>query len=490
MAIGEQCKDRLLGNRDLSKSHYLLIFLVVAFALRLGRFLILPSIYFPDEIFQTQEVAHRLAYGYGVITWDQRFGLRSWVLPAIISGVMKATRWLAPGSAGYTLGVAIFFSLLSLLPVWFAFSWCRRYLGMQFAFLSAFAITIWFELVNFGARAFSEFIAGNLLLPAIYLGSWKSGEKPDNRWRLFVAGLLLGLAVSFRVQFAPAVLLAGLWIVGKDWKRRILPVALGSLGVLAIFGIVDSFTLGFPFYSYYALFTENIVHHKAANFGVLPWYYFFATLFVHAGPLPLLALIGVRRSPILGWLALAVLLPHSMISHKEFRYIYPVIPLMITLASIGLLDLFHVLDEKMRWQLSANAKLASAAGLILACSLVLAMQFPKWDKDRGNLLAFGKISKDYAACGVAIVNIHWWDTGGYTYLNKQIPIFYFTDSANANSESQAFNRIVAPQTNLESFKNFSVAECQDGVCTLQREGLCQPGAGEFEINAYLKSRGD
>jgi len=207
---------------------YLWIILGVALLLRLGLFIFFPSIYWPDEIFQTQEAGHRLAYGYGVVPWEYRLGIRSWVLPALIAFIMKCTAWIGSGSSGYLFGVALCFSLLSLAVAWFAFTWCRDYLGIEYAFLAAFITATWFELVHFGPRVLNEFVAGNILLPAVYLGSLKSGQQPKRRWRLFAVSLLLGLVMCLRMQFGPVVLLTGLWIISRDWKVRIHPLALES----------------------------------------------------------------------------------------------------------------------------------------------------------------------------------------------------------------------------------------------------------------------
>ena len=35
------------------------------------------SIYYPDEIFQLLEPAHRAAFGYGQVAWEWRDGVRS-----------------------------------------------------------------------------------------------------------------------------------------------------------------------------------------------------------------------------------------------------------------------------------------------------------------------------------------------------------------------------------------------------------------------------
>ena len=42
-----------------------------------------------DEIFQTLEQGHRLAFGYGLVPWEYQSGARSWLLPGVIGGFMK-----------------------------------------------------------------------------------------------------------------------------------------------------------------------------------------------------------------------------------------------------------------------------------------------------------------------------------------------------------------------------------------------------------------
>jgi len=464
----------------------LLAVLALALFLRLMVFHSSPSIYWADEIFQTQEPAHRLAYGPGIVTWEYRLGLRSWVLPVIIAGIMKSSAWIGPGSSGYVFATALFFALISLSVVWFAFSWCYKYFGIQYAVLAAFSTAIWFELVNFGPRALYELLAGNLFLPAIYLGSLPADTRVENKWRFILIGLLLGLTACLRIQYAPAVLLAGLWIMSRNWKARWLPIAAGVIAVVTVFGIVDAITWSFPFYSFWAYFRENIVNHKAADFGILPWYYYFVSLFVHTGPLALFALIGVRRSPILGWISLAILLPHSMIAHKEFRYIYPVLPILLILSVIGQIDFLQFVERKMQWRPSPEHNFLIAAGVVLTCSLAFASQFPRWQKARGSLRAFSLLSVDRDACGLGILNVDWWDTGGYTYLHRPIPIFFLPSSDDAASISQSFNRLVTPQSNALPLPGYQVSSCQDRICVYRRDGPCQAGGSEFELNEYLK----
>jgi GPI mannosyltransferase 3 len=484
-SIRQRWHDQELTRKD--KIVALLAVLALALFLRLAFFHFSPSIYWADEIYQSQEPAHRLAYGPGVVTWEYRLGVRSWVLPALIAAIMKGTAWIGPGSSGYVFGTALFFALVSLTVVWFAFSWCQTYFGIEYAALAAFSTAIWFELINFGPRALNELLAGNLFLPAIYLGSLPPDHpKVENKWRLMLVGVLLGLTACLRIQYAPAVLVAGLWILLRNWKARLLPVAAGVVAVVAIFGLVDAMTWSFPFYSYWAYFRENIIHHKAAGFGILPWYYYFVSLFVHTGPLAVLALIGVRRSAILGWISLAILVPHSLIAHKEFRYIYPVLPILLVLAAIGQVDFLQFIGRKMHGRLSPENTFLIASSVVLICSLALASRFPRWQKARGGLRAFSLLSTDEGACGLAVLGVDWWDTGGYTYLHRPIPIFFPPGSRAAAAVSPSFNRLVAPQSHALPLPGYEVSSCQDGVCVYHRDGPCQAGGSEFEVNEYLK----
>lgn len=486
MAASRQQND--LSVEPSHGSRYLWIILVVALVLRLALFLLVPSMYYPDEIFQSQEAGHRLAYGYGVIPWEFHLGARSWVLPGVIAGIMKCTEWLSSGSSGYIFGICLFFSLLSLTVVWFSYSWCRHHLGMKYALLAGFTTAVWYELVHFGPRTLSEVVAGNLFLPAIYLGSLEPQGQRESKGRLFLAGAFLGLTLSLRIQFAPAVLLTGLWIVWRSWKVRWLPVVAGAGIVILFFGLVDAVTWSYPFQSFYVYFSENLLHHRAAQFGTSPWYFFFTGLFFHSWPMLLFALIGVRRSPILGWICLAILIPHLFIAHKEYRFIYPVLPLMLTLAAIGIVDSLRFLEQKTKSFLPQWANLPLAASFVLVCSFLFARHDPDLRTDRGELLAFNRLSVDDQACGVAVLELDTYRTGGYTHLHRPIPIFVFHSFSDADSVAGAFNRLVAPESSASPIAGYSTTSCRHEMCVYKREGGCQAIGSEYEINEFLKRK--
>jgi len=78
---------------------------LLSVGLRLMPVLFLPSLNWDDEIFQATEPAHRLVFGYGIVAWEFQLGMRSWILPGTIAGLLAApaivTNWSACQSVDF-----------------------------------------------------------------------------------------------------------------------------------------------------------------------------------------------------------------------------------------------------------------------------------------------------------------------------------------------------------------------------------------------------
>jgi hypothetical protein len=255
--------------KPLSHTGLLLIAVfLIALVLRVEVATHFPSMEWGDEIFNTLEPAHHLAYGYGVVVWEWRLGIRSWVFPSFLAGVMRLTDWMGPGSFGYLGAIRFVLSLLSLTTVWFGYAWSKRANGQAAAVIAAGACATLYELVYFAPKAFTEVVAGNLLLPGLYLGVY--GEALPEKKRLFLAGLFCGLAVSLRNQLAPAVLFAVLYFCHTNWRRRSIPTFLGLLLPIVAFGLVDAITWGYPFQSFFRYLWVVVVQGRGLIYGSEP----------------------------------------------------------------------------------------------------------------------------------------------------------------------------------------------------------------------------
>jgi GPI mannosyltransferase 3 len=467
----------------------LLAFLALGLILRVGVAVRSPNVEWADEIYQVQEPAHRLAYGYGVITWEWRRGVRSWVFPAFLAGVMRATDWMGPGSRGYLWGIAFVLSLISLTTVWFGYAWGKRAGGMSAAILAAGACAIWFELVFFGSKSFTEVLAAHVLLPGLYLGAYpiRGNEKKS----LFLAGLFCGLALSLRIQLAPATLFAVLYACYPHWRKRALPIALGILIPVLAFGLVDAFTWSHPFQSFWLYFSVNysIVEGRSLLGGTAPWYWYLVRIARRLGPVALLAIVGARRSPFLGWIALIILVSHSMLAHKEIRYIYPLVPIALTLSALGVLEIVREINS--RWKSALRPGVAVVAALVFYafCSGFLASRFPDWSRRGGSLIALERLSTDSAVCGVGVEGVDLWDSASYTYLHQKVPIIIVPRATELQSGTSSFNALLLTDRSLAAPRaGFDLVRCWKEACLYERPGACAPDPYN-EINAVAERTG-
>jgi hypothetical protein len=474
-------------------SFLLIAIFLIALLLRVGVAIYLPNVEWGDEIFNTLEPAHHLAYGYGVVVWDWRLGLRSWVFPAFLAGVMRATDWMGRGSLGYLRGIAVVLSLLSLTTVWFGFAWAKRAGGNAAAMIAAGACATWYELVYFAPKALNDVLAMDVFLPGLYLGIY--GEALPEKRRLFLAGLFCGLAVSLRLYLAPAVLFAVFWFCHTNWKKRVPPTFLGLLLPIVAVGMLDWITWSYPFQSFLRFFWVIIESQNLARQGIGysfapdPWYWYLLQIAVHFFPLFWLALLGVRRSPFLGWLALVIVVSLSVFPHKEYRYLYPEMPILVTLAALGFVELAEDFNTWGKSVLSSRAIQVAGLSFCILTSALFAWKSPRWSHFSGGLIAMDRLSQDSSVCGVGLYKLSWIYSGGYSHLHHNVPIVLVLQDAELDEQARSFNALVAGGTFTDREMGFTSAGCWNGICLYRRPGSCTVSDKTNEINKVLRKVG-
>jgi len=143
--------------------------ILLAIGLRLIPIVFVPSVVWPDEIFQTSEQAHRLIYGSGLMPWEFQMGMRSWLLPSIIAALMELARIAGDGPDYYIPLIAGSFAALAAAPAVCCFLWGRRLFGLFGGWIAATVVAVAPETVYFGARTLSETVAAHLLVVALYV---------------------------------------------------------------------------------------------------------------------------------------------------------------------------------------------------------------------------------------------------------------------------------------------------------------------------------
>ncbi|HTV90861.1 MAG TPA: hypothetical protein VME41_17750 [Stellaceae bacterium] len=457
---------------------------LLAVGLRLVPTIFHPSLNWGDEVFQTIEPAHRLVYGYGLVTWEFQVGLRSWLLPGAIAGIMEVARLFGDGPQYYLPAIAGALGLLGAAPVVCAFLWCRRDFGLAGAFVAAAAVAVAPELVYFGARALNEVVAAHLLVVALYL---TAPGRPVGPRRQAAVGFLLGLVALLRLQLAPAAALVVLWPWCENRRPRLIAIVAGGGAALAGGAALDWLTLGYPLASVWRNLYDNLYLGISSGFSVEPWWFYLAGelgVWLAAAPVVLfLAAMGARRMPLPAAVAVAIVAVHSAIPHKEYRFIYPAIVLLMMLAATGLAELTGAAAARLRRHglrpgraaAVAAAALTGVWGIAAAAAwsggtLALLRQ-----RAHNELLATAYVREMPGLCGVGLYGRNAWVRyGGYTYLHRRVPLFWPATAAELKASASGFDALLYDrrETALPAGLGFSTLRCFGPVCVTRRAGAC------------------
>jgi|TARA_R110000737_G_scaffold21067_1_gene39443 hypothetical protein len=177
-------------------------------------------------------------------------------------------------------------------------------------------------------------------IPFLMWGVWLlvRNRKPID---FLYAGMLLGMAVSFRYQIGVfAVGLAAYYFFKYQWK----PFFLFCGGVLLVFGItqglVDFLIWGYPFAEFIAYFTYNVNEGVSYMINTNYFMYFYVLFGVLLFPLGVLALIGFFNTAKKQWFlflpTIVFILFHSFYPNRQERFILTVFPIVVILSIIGI----------------------------------------------------------------------------------------------------------------------------------------------------------
>ena len=373
--------------------------LALALAVRLFVALHFPNIIAPDEVFQFLEQAHRLVFGQGVVPWEYQVGLRCWLIPLALAGPMALAHWLDPDPMAGLRLIRVLLCLAALPIVHCAARWGGAAYGARGAWIAGLFAALWPDLWLMAPHPLEEVLAADALVPAVYLILAESG----GTGRVVAAAMLLGLAFTLRLQLAPAVAIAGIVLCKRDLSRWRLALLAAALPVV-VAGMLDWFTWGQPFRSFWLNIWLNLVLGVAKqSFGASPPGYFIGMMGIDwLWTLPVFLFLvwrGARRRTLPAVMALAILLTHSLIAHKEFRFVFPAIALVVPLAGLGL-------AECWTWLARRRPRLAPLLlGLALAGPLVSPFTWFMLEWQTGPFRLFQAL----AARRPALVSLQGWD---------------------------------------------------------------------------------
>lgn len=304
-----------------------------------------------DEHFQTIEFANYKAGAIDAskLPWEFSARMRPWLQPAcyyVIMNIANAAGVKDPFTVAAILRyVSAFFAWFMLTSMmlcayhffddtsrrkWVVYSMVLlSFLPYMFVRTSSESLSSSFSMIGFAVLI----LGSTPVSPGSMTGRFTERNYPN--LLLFITGILWGLAFEFRYQ--AAFLLAGFifWIFFisiRDKKKALIQVLVIFGGIFAV--VVPSVFLDWWGYGSFTIvpfnyFYQNIILDKSTTFGTMPFYgylqlmlgnrrYALMMLVILAG-----SIAGIIRYPKhpFSWGVIIFLFVHSMIGHKEIRFL-------------------------------------------------------------------------------------------------------------------------------------------------------------------------
>jgi len=208
---------------------------------------------------------------------------------------------------------------------------------------------LWF-LPYINVRFSSETWSGLFFLLTLTIIEHNKNSQALKKY-LFI-GILLGISILFRYQSALIALGIILWLflVHKSKIRDVLTTAFIILTVLCLGMIFDYWLYGEITCTVYNYFNVNLIKGVSASFGVSPFYEYIYYVITAPGPFGIFILLAFlivsfyNPKNVIIWAIIPFILIHSLIPHKELRFLFPianVVPFLIFYA-------FLIIKNKLR----------------------------------------------------------------------------------------------------------------------------------------------
>ncbi|XP_055545712.1 GPI mannosyltransferase 3 [Wyeomyia smithii] len=347
-------------------------------ALRLASVFLVRTWYVPDEYWQSLEVAHRLVFGYGHLTWEWTKGIRSYVYPSVIALLYKLLALVKLDTV----------ELLVLLPrvlqaLLSAYSDYRFYIWSNKSKWSTFVLaSSWFWFYT-ASRTLSNTLETSLTVIALSYFPWAATESTTFLWPV-------ALSVFVRPTSAIPWIPLCLYHMKKSshpiWElllKRYLVIGF-IVGTFTV--AIDSFLHGSLLLSSYNFLQFNVLKGIGSWYGEHPWYWYVNVglpTILGVGTLPFLlaAVETIRnrqvyheRSVLLVAIAFTLVV-YSLLPHKEFRFLLQILPLCLYLSG----------DYLSRWSRKASGKLVWFAAIALLIGNLVPAGYLSFVHQRGAL---------------------------------------------------------------------------------------------------------
>lgn len=317
---------------------------LLCLAVRVLNSLLVQTYFNPDEHWQALEVAHRIAFGYGHITWEWKKGIRGYLHPMIFALLYKVLAVLGLDKPLIMMRAPrLLQSIFSAVGDLYLYKLSRLLFGNHVAKWALFSeLTNWFMFFCI-TRTLSNSLETVLTIIGLYY--WPcvrvSSRRDDSSMRIWGV-VVAAFACVIRPTSAIIWMYVGLLelFLARDRMRfiflEVLPVGVLVLGLATL---LDRLVYGSWVLVPLNFLVFNFLSSGGDYYGTHKWHWYctqgFTVMLFTFLPFSLAGIIMSRNWRLSGLIAWVLVL-YSVLGHKEFRFVLPVLPITLMFSGFSL----------------------------------------------------------------------------------------------------------------------------------------------------------
>ncbi|XP_057651282.1 GPI mannosyltransferase 3 [Diorhabda carinulata] len=312
---------------------------LIFLSIRIFSIYFVQTFYVPDEYWQTLEVAHKLVYHYGYLTWEWTQGIRNYLPPLIIAFFYKLLYWIKLDTTETLVyGPRVIQAILSSYSDLCFYKWSGT---RKWAIFSIGTSWFWFYT---GSRTLINTLECSLTTIGLSKFPWPGKRIEESSLFIWIAAIVFFIRPTSGIIWLPI----GLYHL-KITKHTLFHVVITQyipIGIVTLIltVLLDSGCHGSLLITPYKFIQFNVFQNLSSFYGVQPWHWYLSSgipsvLGIFLLPFLLATVIvlkNIRIHPIevvlLSTIAFTVFV-YSLLPHKEFRFILPLFPMIFYMTS-------------------------------------------------------------------------------------------------------------------------------------------------------------
>ncbi|KAI4568197.1 hypothetical protein MJT46_007995 [Ovis ammon polii x Ovis aries] len=342
----------------LGENIYLVLFII---ALRICNCFLVQTSFVPDEYWQSLEVAHHMVFKYPL--------LRGYTYPLIFASIYKILHLLGKDSVHLLIWIPrLAQAFLSAIADLRLYSLMKQLENQQVARWVFFCqLCSWFTWYCC-TRTLTNTMETVLTIIALFYYPLEGSKSMNSVKYSSLVALAFIIRPTAIIPWIP-LLFRHFWQEQRKLDlilHQFLPVGFVTLSLSLI---IDRIFFGQWTLVQYNFLKFNVLQDLGSFYGSHPWHWYFSQGFpaVLGTHLPFFihgCFLAPKRYRIFLVTVLWTLLVYSMLSHKEFRFIYPVLPFCMVFCGYSLNNLKTWKKPALSFLFLSNMLLALYTGLV------------------------------------------------------------------------------------------------------------------------------